>query len=354
MSVNLTKLAYQSFHQSKNYFSFAHKTITRQIYKLFYPEYQPKTTPLSQAIVEELQKRLNDLLEIDWEDAEKGIYPPSLLFENSWEDFFQYYPIVCFDLLQVWERIQKGRYQEFSPEIPKDSYPRYYLQNFHYQTDGYLSELSANLYDLQVELLFGGSTDAMRRRILAPLKHKLEVFTYLPQKQIRILDVACGTGRTLKLIRSALPQVSLYGTDLSPTYLKKANSLLSQILGELPQLVQANVEELPYRDDYFHATVAVFLFHELPSHVRQTVIEQCFRVTKPGGVFIICDSIQLSDAPHLASVMNNFYQTFHEPYYRHYMTDDLSRYLEKAGFENVETQVHFMSKFWVAHKAILC
>ena len=32
--------------------------------------------------------------------------------------------------------------------------PRYYMQNFHYQTDGWMSEGSAELYDFQVEVLF--------------------------------------------------------------------------------------------------------------------------------------------------------------------------------------------------------
>ena len=38
-------------------------------------------------------------------------------------------------------------------------YPDYYLRNFHYQTDGYLSEHSAALYDFQVEVLFNGGAD---------------------------------------------------------------------------------------------------------------------------------------------------------------------------------------------------
>ena len=33
---------------------------------------------------------------------------------------------------------------------------KHYLQNFHFQTDGYLSEASAELYDYQVEVLFSG------------------------------------------------------------------------------------------------------------------------------------------------------------------------------------------------------
>ena len=96
------------------------------------------------------------------------------------------------------------------------------------------------------------------------------------------------------------------GTDLSPAYLRKANQLLSQIPGELPQLLQANAEELPYLDNYFHGVTCVFLFHELPPAVRQQVIEQCFRVTKPGGVFVICDSIQVSDSPDMKPVMESF------------------------------------------------
>jgi ubiquinone/menaquinone biosynthesis C-methylase UbiE len=118
--------------------------------------------------------------------------------------------------------------------------------------------------------------------------------------------VACGTGRTLKLIRSTLPQASLFGTDLSPAYLRKANQTLSQIPGELPQLLQANAEELPYLDNYFHAVTCVFLFHELPAAARQQIIEQCFRVTQPGGEFIICDSIQVSDSPEMLPVMESF------------------------------------------------
>jgi ubiquinone/menaquinone biosynthesis C-methylase UbiE len=139
---------------------------------------------------------------------------------------------------------------------------------------------------------------------------------------------------------------------LSPTYLRKANELLSQIPGELPQLLHANAEELPYLDNYFHAVTCVFLFHELPAEVRQRVIEQCFRVTQPGGVFIICDSIQVSDSPEMMPAMESFHEMFHEPYYKHYMTDDLVERLQKAGFQNISTEVHYMSKVFIAHKPV--
>jgi ubiquinone/menaquinone biosynthesis C-methylase UbiE len=348
MPESLTKLTYQTFQQGKNYFGLAHKILSSRLMNLVYPTLEQKAKPIPDELLAKLQQRLNQLLETDWQDAQKSVYPENLLFDNPWDDFFRYYPLLWLDFPQMWERVKQQSYQDFSPEIDTDGYPSYYVQNFHHQSNGYLSDLSANLYDLQVEILFGGAADAMRRRILAPLKQGLKAFESV--RQTRILDVACGTGRTLKLIRAALPQASLFGTDLSPAYLRKANELLSQIPGELPQLLQANAEELPYVDDYFHAVTSVFLFHELPATVRQTVIEQCFRVTKPGGVFIICDSIQLSDSPELAYMMDSFPKTFHEPYYKHYTTDNLVERLQGVGFENIEMQVHFMSKYFIAHK----
>ncbi|MBF2001202.1 MAG: class I SAM-dependent methyltransferase [Synechococcales cyanobacterium M58_A2018_015] len=349
MTETLTKLAYQTFQQGKSIFGLAHKTLGTQLQGLVAPDSRQPTEPLSPELLALIQQRLNQLLETDWQEAEQGIYPVSLLFENPWNDFLRYYPLLWVDMPQSWERIRQKRFQDFTSEIKTAGYPSYYLQNFHHQTDGYLSDWSANLYDIQVEILFNGTADAMRRRVLAPLKQGL---TGADVQPVRILDIACGTGRTLRQIRAALPDASLFGVDLSPAYLRKANQLLSGLPGELPQLIQANAEELPYLDSYFHAVTCVFLFHELPPEVRQRVINESYRVLQPGGTFIICDSIQLSDSPELAPAMRNFATIFHEPYYRHYTMDDLNERLTKAGFTTVKTAVHFMSKYWVARKPV--
>ena len=140
---------------------------------------------------------------------------------------------------------------------------------------------------------------------------------------------------------------------MSPAYLRKANQLLSEIPGELPQLVQANGEHLPYQANYFSAVTSVFLFHELPPQARQNIIEECFRVLQPQGTLVICDSMQKADSPEFDVMMDNFPVLFHEPYYRHYTTDDLEARLEKAGFTNIEVENHFVSKYWIATKPAL-
>ncbi len=157
MPESLTKLTYQTFQQGKNYFGLAHKILSSRLRNLVYPTLEQKTKPIPNELLVKLQQRLNQLLETDWQDAQKGVYPESLLFDNPWQDFFSYYPLVWLDSPQIWERVKQQNYQDFSPEIDTDGYPSYYVQNFHHQSDGYLSDLSANLYDLQVEILFGGA-----------------------------------------------------------------------------------------------------------------------------------------------------------------------------------------------------
>ncbi|MGF1536206.1 MAG: class I SAM-dependent methyltransferase [Elainellaceae cyanobacterium] len=346
----LTKLAYQTFQQGKSYFGLAHKALSTQLMNVVAPPSETSNQPFDPQLLLRINQRMNQLLDQDWADAEQGVYSTDILFDNPWEDFFRYYPMIWMDQPSVWDRVSGKRFEEFSPGISTEDYPKYYARNFHYQTDGYLSDHSANLYDLQVEILFNGTADAMRRRILAPLKQMMNQAGFENAARTRILDVACGTGRTLRFLRDVFSKVSLYGVDLSPAYLRKANQMLSTLPGELPQLMQANAEALPYVDNFFQAVTSVFMFHELPAPVRQNVINEAARVVQPGGVFIICDSIQLSDSPELKASMENFSAMFHEPFYRNYIEDDLNNRLEQAGFEVVETQVHFMSKYWIARK----
>ncbi len=357
MPDTLTTLAYQAFHNGKGLFGFTHKRIASEIIQRLAPrdraaDHQDGNQEIPPGLFKEVRDRHERIAQADLDDVDRGIYPASLLFDNPWEDFFRFYPQVWMDMPELWNRAKKKNSRDFGPEIDLAGYPNYYTQNFHHQTGGYLSEGSANLYDLQVELLFNGGADAMRRRVLSPLKAGLDHFSAVDPKQIKVLDVACGTGRTLKMLRGALPKASLYGIDLSPTYLRKANQLLSQAPGELPQLAQANAEELPYRDSYFHGVTCVFMFHELPAPVRQKVIDQAFRVIQPGGTFVICDSVQLSDSPSFIPMMEGFAESFHEPFYRDYVRDDLSDRMTQSGFINITEEVHFMSKYLIGHKPV--
>ena len=97
-------------------------------------------------------------------------------------------------------------------------------------------------------------------------------------------------------------------------------------------------------DGYFDAITCAYLFHEIPPAVRDTVLHEAARVLKTDGLLLLADSLQLADAPTLRRHLEHFPEQFHEPFYRHYLKDDLRARLEAAGFEVVEAAAQFVTR----------
>ena len=197
-------------------------------------------------------------------------------------------------------------------------YPEYYLNDFHYQTDGWLSADSADVYETSTETLFLGRQDAMQRATLLPLAGK---------KPSKILEVACGTGRVGTFARDNHPDADYTGVDLSPFYLAKARDndayWCERTGGKAPAtFVQANGEDLPFADGEYDAVICVYLFHELPADARANVAREMARVCKPGGTVVLTDSLQRGDRPALDARIDNF-SKLNEPHYSNYVRDYL-------------------------------
>ncbi|NDF51215.1 MAG: class I SAM-dependent methyltransferase [Betaproteobacteria bacterium] len=349
MAASVTKIAYQTMQQGKSLLGIAHKQVSTQLMDLVAPKANAETIPIGAETLQALRTSMDYLLERDWLEAEQGLYPTSQLFDAPWLDWMLRYPLVWLDLPNIWNRRLRRDVRDLPNNVDISNFPDYYLQNFHHQTDGYLSDRSAELYDLQVELLFNGTADAMRRRILKPLKERLSMANFA-SGALRILDVASGTGRTLRQLRGAFSSAQLVGLDLSNAYLRQANRWLSQLPGELPQLVQGNGEAMPFASNSMQAVTCVFLLHELPGEARQNVLNESYRVLEPGGTLVVADSVQLADSPQFETAMDNFRRVFHEPYYRDYIGDDIDQRLQQAGFTGIRAASHLMTRVWSATK----
>jgi ubiquinone/menaquinone biosynthesis C-methylase UbiE len=241
-------------------------------------------------------------------------------------------------------RVDTRRLQRGGTEVRQQAggdgrYPAYYLQNFHYQSGGWLSEDSARLYDTQVEILFGGAADAMRRIALGSLARALRG---KDQRRVTLIDLACGTGRFLRQVLAAFPRIQASGLDLSPAYCADARARLS----EWPQVEVVNgaVERAPFDQSSFDALTCIYLFHELPPRVRREAALDFARIAKPGGVLILADSLQAGDAPDLDRMLEYFPVGFHEPYFASYLKEDLVALLGEAGFALEETELAFLTK----------
>ncbi len=346
----ISKIAYKTIQQGKSIAGLAHKEISTRIMNFMLPDNKLGNFNIDKKLLIDIQNSLDLLREEDWNDAEKKIYPKKLLFDEPWLRYLTQYPKIWLDMPNTWDRRRKQNYQDLPNNIDNENYPKYYLRNFHHQTDGYLSDFSASIYDLQVEILFNGSADSMRRRIIKPLKEGLKNFNNRKKSSLKILDVATGSGRTLKQLRSAFPKENIIGLDLSGSYLKEASRFISNLEGDLIELVKGNAEELPFDDNSHQAISCVYLFHELPRTVREKVLKEFFRVLEPGGILVIADSIQEKDSPDFIQIMDNFHKSFHEPFYCDYIKEDINLKIEEIGFNNIINKSFFMTKVWSAVK----
>jgi ubiquinone/menaquinone biosynthesis C-methylase UbiE len=184
----------------------------------------------------------------------------------------------------------------------------------------------------------------MRRMAIPPV-----IDAVRESAQPRLLDIACGTGRFLLQLHRALPGAKLFGLDMSAPYLDRARALLART--EV-SLIADNAEAMPLADERFDAVTSVFLFHELPPEARRRVMREARRVLVPGGCFVVCDSAQLVDSTELQPVLSDFAATYHEPYYKGYLRDDLAAVMTECGFEVEDSMPHLVSKVVVGRKPL--
>ncbi|HYN37929.1 MAG TPA: class I SAM-dependent methyltransferase [Rhodospirillales bacterium] len=292
----------------------------------------------------ELLQDIATLLRKDWRNIRDGIYraPPPITEEAARlvTDALRYFR----DLPDVTARRRRDGFDEVRRVVPGRGFPDYYLRNFHYQTDGYLSERSALLYDQQVEVLFIGSADAMRRQALPPIASVLRRRV----GAVVHLDVACGTGRFLATVLDSFPRLRSIGLDLSPDYLAEAKRSLRAHPNAT--LVRGLAETLPLADGSVDLLTCVYLLHEVPPDVRSRIAGEFGRVLRPGGRVVIVDSLQHGDRPAWDRLLTGFPRSFHEPFYADYAATDLARLFGASGLRAASSELAFLSKIMVFDK----
>jgi demethylmenaquinone methyltransferase / 2-methoxy-6-polyprenyl-1,4-benzoquinol methylase len=137
----------------------------------------------------------------------------------------------------------------------------------HAQAMRFFTPANADSYDLVLRLATFGQDIAWKYEIIRAVSHHSQ-----------ILELACGTG----ILSSMLAErgKSVTGIDLTFGYLLASKRKL-----KLP-LAQGTAEVLPYRDESFDAMVSSYLAKYVDI---QKVIDECWRVLRPGGVVIFHD-----------------------------------------------------------------
>lgn len=104
----------------------------------------------------------------------------------------------------------------------------------------------------------------------------------------RVLEVGCGVGAELQILRRRFPQTHLTGLDYSEAQLAKARELLrAELATGAMELRQGSAYELPFPDASFDGVCLIWVLEHLAGPGR--ALREALRVLRPGGVLSVTE-----------------------------------------------------------------
>lgn len=143
---------------------------------------------------------------------------------------------------------------------------------------------------------------------------------------MKMLDIGCGGGATLKRLLRRSSDSKVYGIDISEESVAKARKVNSKLLSKQVFIQTGSAEELPWNDNTFDIVTAVETVYFWPNIVK------CFtevrRILKTDGQFVV-----IVEVTSKKSVWTNLVDGMTA-----YSVDQLKSLLEQAGF--TEFNIH--------------
>jgi len=114
----------------------------------------------------------------------------------------------------------------------------------------------------------------------------------------RILDLGCGTGTMVIMLKRQHPQTHVLGLDPDPKALARARRKV-QRASVLAHFDQGFSDQLPYKEALFDRVFSSFMFHHLEGDDPEKTLREVLRVLKPDGSFHLLDFAGGENGSHL-------------------------------------------------------
>ena len=156
-----------------------------------------------------------------------------------------------------------------------------------------------------------------------------------------LLEVGCGAGAVLNILREAFPGLKLAGIDLEDKQIKYAKNYLDCFnLGNVDLRV-GDAAKLPWQDNYFNRIYAIWFMEHLPNPLK--VLHEARRVLKPGGTITITETdyrtiLITPESPNYRYLIDSLCELLLQAKGNPYIGQSLGTLLVEAGFDRVNNQ----------------
>lgn len=149
------------------------------------------------------------------------------------------------------------------------------------------------------------------------------------KKGSKILDVCTGTGA--QAFAFARKGYDVVGIDLSKEMLEIAKKKNKRYGYSNMGFKAADATKLPFEDNRFDVSCVSFALHDMIPSIREKVVNEMARVTKPGGIVVVVD-YGLPKNRVVRFLAYNFIRLW-EKYYPEFIKSDLEAMLRESGIE---------------------
>ena len=164
-------------------------------------------------------------------------------------------------------------------------------------------------------------------------------FSHLPDiSPEKVVDLGCGAGRNVGELVKKYPNAHVTGVDYSALSVEKAKEYnRNNLAAGHCTIQQGDVSALKLPEDTFELATAFETIYFWPG------LEKCFtqvaRVLKPGGIFMICNESDGTDAAGLKfeKIIDGM---------KSHTAEEIESALKAAGFSEIKCD-HHPSKPWI-------
>jgi SAM-dependent methyltransferase len=148
----------------------------------------------------------------------------------------------------------------------------------------------------------------------------------------RILDMGCTAGHSTVPYKELFPDAEVHAIDVAGAQVHYAH-LRAAGLGVDIQFSQQNAERTDFADESFDLVVSHVLLHETSGKAIGRVIDECYRLLKPGGYMIHADLPPFGDMDEFTKfILDNETYYNNEPFWGAMRDMDQVALAAKAGF----------------------